>query len=207
MGETNKTSNKAIVWSCVVPVAIAILGGLCVLVAAIPDFVNLFTPDPPSVVIISPTTSSQSPGGNQSQLFNTSVPTPVGNSADLTGIWDFNIIASQGMGQDGFIKDMNASADWVVRINQAQERLTGELIGATGDVPNVCSDARLSGTINGTEVNFILQYSGACCRNERMTFSGTYDPQHQTIMGKGEPINVPTMDCNLWFSDFTGAKR
>lgn len=207
MAEPQHNTNKAIPWGFISAIVGALLTGICTLFVAIPTFVDMFKPDPTPIIIINPAGNSQLPSAGQPQPSNELIPTSEVTFFDLTGIWDFQVTASQIVGRDGFINDANASADYVIRIDQNQNRLSGEMTGALGDVANVCNEAKITGTIQGVDLSFVVQYAGACCHNERIRFTGVYDPNSDAITGKSEPVGIPITDCYLWYSDFTAIQR
>lgn len=142
-------------------------------------------------------------------LLVTSVAFPQRRSSPTTGVWDFKLAFNRSVGSDGFIKKSSSSADWVVRLKQDGEKLTGQLVGAKSDDrrSTPCADADISGSVKGGKMEFVLTYQGWCCGDEQLNFAGEVGEDGKTLSGKFEPADVPRGNCSLGYADVTGAKR
>jgi len=150
-----------------------------------------YTPEPtktPTLIL----TPSETP---------TATPSPI---PTISNVWDFDIHVNQRIHSDGFIRDANSYYQLVVQLNQDREILTGEYIGTSG---NACGNARITGSILGSDVNWTVEYRGSCCRGEKMTFSGMMSTDGSIMTGSLEPVGIPANTCQLWFADLTAIKR
>jgi hypothetical protein len=125
------------------------------------------------------------------------------------GVWDFQVEVNRMVGSDGFIKRVNTSFELVVRLNQRDGKITGEVVGGRGGRKGetVCADAEIEGTIIGRSVTFVITYQGSCCNGEQLRFSGSFSNNYQTLSGTIEPVDVPKLFCSLEYGDVTATKR
>lgn len=66
---------------------------------------------------------------------------------------------------------------------------------------NVCDNANFTGKIDGDSLTWIVTYSGSCCPNAQIEFSGTIDESHQRIDGEMRPVGLPPEGCWTWWAD------
>ena len=126
----------------------------------------------------------------------------------VVGLWDFTLNINRMVGRDGFVRKQLRTFEWVVRLKQEGEKVTGDLIGGRGSRgESVCADGDIRGSRNGSRIEFILSYQGACCSQEQMKFVGEIDDSDRKITGKLEPVDVPRSSCELAYADVTATKR
>lgn len=129
-------------------------------------------------------------------------------SPSVTGIWDFTLKVNASVGRDGFIRRVSDSKDWVVRIRQEGEKITGEIIGARSARGGACANAEIKGSIRETKVRFIIIWRGSCCPNEQSNFAGEISADGNTLTGSIKPADVPRdYSCRLSYGDIRAIKR
>jgi hypothetical protein len=135
-----------------------------------------------------------------------SLPSP---SASVVGIWDFELDVTHVVGRDGFVKKERRFYEWVIRLRQNGNELTGDLIGGKGSRgEGVCADAAIEGSINGRRVQFTVTYQGFCCKDEQMAFAGELSEDGTSLTGKLEPADVPkNYSCSLAYANAKATKR
>lgn len=131
-----------------------------------------------------------------------SIPKPV----NLTGVWDLKFTANKQVSKDGFINDFNGFAEYVVKFDSIDSRLTGNVLGARGSVGNICSNETINGNIDGKKVNYTMQNSSSCCPNETSIFKGVLNSQG-VLQGTIEPAKLPTSNCSMWYGTVIATKR
>ena len=126
----------------------------------------------------------------------------------LVGIWDFELDVTHVVASDGFVKKERRFYEWVIRFRQNGNKLTGDLVGGKGSRgEGVCADAAIEGSINGRRVEFTVTYQGYCCKDEQEVFVGQLGEDDNSLTGKLEPGDVPTIVCRLAYADTKATKR
>lgn len=134
-------------------------------------------------------------GGNPSKL------------PEMTGVWDIKATLNKTIHRDGFIYESEGEfAEFVIQFELNSNSLKGNIVGARGS-GNPCSEATISGEVVDRKVSYVVHYTGRCCHNEKMTFTGSVSEDASTLFGKLKPVGIPTGDCQLWFADIRGYKR
>ncbi|MCT7980984.1 hypothetical protein [Laspinema olomoucense] len=72
--------------------------------------------------------------------------------------------------------------------------LSGQILDAS---QSACTDAEISGTVEGNQVNWIMHYTGSCCRGGMMKFEGVM-VSPTTIEGTLVPVGSSPPNCTLW---------
>lgn len=157
---------------------------------------------PPQEIIefdfVTPTTPLPSPSSSP-------LPLP---ELDLSGIWDFTTVISQTIDASGFIRPISSSGRSVIRLTQTGEIITGELLGAEGNLGDrTCSAANILGTIQGENVMWTLQFEGSCCGGNQIDYTGTTDIDRNNLIGYIRPVDVPIGSCILGYASFVATKR
>jgi hypothetical protein len=163
------------------------------------------------LVLLGATTNSFSfnqQSKNQHTGLGLSVKQPI-SAPSISGVWDFKVKTNRGVGTDGFIRKESRSYEWVIRLKQEGQKLSGDLIGGRGSRgENVCADADVSGSVNDGSITFVVTYQGSCCNQEQMKFTGELSDDGKTLTGSLEPVDVPrSYSCSLWYADITAIKR
>jgi hypothetical protein len=125
-----------------------------------------------------------------------------------SGLWDFMLNVNRMVGRDGFVRKQLRTFEWVIRLKQEGGKLTGDLVGGRGSRgESVCADADVRGSLNGSRIEFVVSYQGACCSQEQEKFVGEIDDEGSKITGKLEPVDVPRTSCDLAYADVAARKR
>jgi len=138
----------------------------------------------------------------------TEQPAP-GPVANLTGDWDLSLNVNQWLFSDGRTEDTNATARIGASLTQNGTQISGNFLSVEIDGFNdACTETAIEGTIlEDNQVKWTMNYSGACCPGQQITFVGNYDPQANTLTGSFSPLGTPPTDCRPWFADVTGSQR
>ncbi len=91
-----------------------------------------------------------------------------------------------------------------MKLNISEDKITGEIIGASGDA---CSNATIDGAIQNNNAYFIILFSGGCCGGNEMEFIGSFNEDKSTLVGTLEPVGIPVGNCTLWFADVAATRR
>ena len=160
-----------------------------------------------------PAPTPEQPSGtdsNKAASSNTPLPKLSSASSKIDGVWEVRLTATQKISQDGFIDDYSDCADFIIIFKSAGNGITGEVRGArscSGRKRNICREATINGTIDGRNVKYTRQFYGSCCGDERTTFTGYISEEGNSLIGKDEPVGIPSSSCSLWWGDVVGNKR
>jgi len=113
------------------------------------------------------------------------------------------------VGSTGVIRDETRRFGWMVKLDLIGEDLKGTIISGRGEQgEGVCADATIVGWRNGTKVNFVVTYQGACCNQGQMRFTGNLSDDNKMMTGSLEPVGLPkTYSCSLAYAKVTAKQR
>ncbi|WP_041622656.1 hypothetical protein [Oscillatoria nigro-viridis] len=117
----------------------------------------------------------------------------------INGYWNLQVRIN-GFTQPGLSNERDYLI--ITSLNQNESKLTGNFIAASS---NACKQAQISGTVQNNQVNWVINYTGSCCKNAQMRFEGVRRSA-EVIEGKLTPVGTPS-NCSLWFADVTATKR
>lgn len=127
------------------------------------------------------------------------------DAIDMTGLWTWELNANRQIDSNGSISAINSTGTTLATFESNGKNLTGKFMGVEG---NLCAQADIKGEIDGNQVSWLVQYTGSCCLNAEMTYSGTINQDTMTIIGTFEPVGrPPSSSCSLWWGTFLQAKK
>lgn len=88
----------------------------------------------------------------------------------------------------------------MIELESDGDRVLGSYVQAEG---NACSDAEIEGTMDGNEMRWVVTYTGDCCPQAEMEFTGTISLSGRKVEGEIIPISDVPENCWLWFADVT----
>ncbi len=118
----------------------------------------------------------------------------------MDGYWDFRVHVYR----DTSNLNVDQNYQILATLTHNDPHLVGELLEATG---NACSKARISGTVEGYQVTWIIHYTGSCCRDAEMQFEGNVNIDGTMMEGNLTPIGTPPPNCELWWAELIATKR
>lgn len=127
------------------------------------------------------------------------------NQFELTGDWEFNLKNSRTIDYNGIIRNSSRTAQWWVKIDQSENKISGRFLGAQ----NACAEAKIDGQIEIDEIEWTVSYTGQCCQGAQMSFKGkvTGDTEFLMISGSLSPVEAPPVtNCNLWWAQLSSKK-
>ncbi len=108
---------------------------------------------------------------------------------NVTGHWIFESAIEGGVTGTGELNNKIEKYELAIQLIQDGNTLKGMYLGATN---GMCGKARLSGTVIGNQIEWLVTYIG--CSGIRKTFKGEIIRYQEDIRIKGNttPINTPT---------------
>jgi hypothetical protein len=118
----------------------------------------------------------------------------------INGYWNLQVRIN-GFTQAGLSNERDYLI--ITSLNQNESKLTGNFIAASS---TACKEAKISGSVQNNKVNWVINYTGSCCKDAQMRFEGVRRSA-EVIEGKLTPVAGTSSNCSLWFADVTATKR
>lgn len=121
----------------------------------------------------------------------------------LSGAWDFQLVASASVDKSGRKRSINDQVEIRINLIENNGLISGQYVWGT---KNSCTSARISGKQLGESIDFVVTYTGACCRGAKMKFNGILSSS-MNLTGKFQPEGLPPVSsCNIWWADVIAIK-